>query len=70
MAEQERQTSSSDAYRVFQESITAAHRDWQANLAKGHEAFLRSMEAALNGGYRGDIAAEPIWVEAVAALAL
>jgi acyl transferase domain-containing protein/acyl carrier protein/NADP-dependent 3-hydroxy acid dehydrogenase YdfG len=40
---------SGDAYRVFQESITAAHRDWQANLAKGHEAFLRSMEAALGG---------------------
>jgi acyl transferase domain-containing protein/NAD(P)-dependent dehydrogenase (short-subunit alcohol dehydrogenase family) len=41
------QEGSTEAYRVFQESITLAHRDWQANLAKGHEAFLRSMEAAL-----------------------
>jgi len=47
-----------EAYRVFQESITAAHRDWQSNLAKGHEAFLRSMEAAL-GTVSGTNFAEP-----------
>ncbi len=46
-----------EAYRVFQESITAAHRDWQANLAKGHEAFLRSMEAAF-GSAHGNVAVD------------
>ena len=53
---------STDAYRVFQESITAAHRDWQANLAKGHEAFLRSMEAAL-GSANGTRPVEPSQVD-------
>jgi acyl transferase domain-containing protein/NAD(P)-dependent dehydrogenase (short-subunit alcohol dehydrogenase family) len=51
--------SSSDAYRIFQESITAAHRDWQSNLAKGHEAFLRTMEAAFGSGNGGKFA-EPL----------
>ena len=50
---------SSDAYRIFQESITAAHRDWQSNLAKGHEAFLRTMEAAFGSGSGGKLA-EPL----------
>lgn len=51
--------SSSDAYRIFQESITAAHRDWQANLAKGHEAFLRTMEAAFGSGNGSELAEPP-----------
>ena len=46
--------SSHDAYRTFQESIAAAHRDWQANLTKGHEAFLRTMEAALESAGGGE----------------
>jgi acyl transferase domain-containing protein/NAD(P)-dependent dehydrogenase (short-subunit alcohol dehydrogenase family) len=49
---------SAEAYRVFQESITAAHRDWQTNLAKGQEAFLRSMEAAFRSA-TGNPAAIP-----------
>ena len=48
---------STEAYRVFQESISAAHRDWQANLAKGHEAFLRSMEAAF-GSTHGNVSVD------------
>ncbi|MDQ1472890.1 MAG: hypothetical protein QOJ99_4370 [Bryobacterales bacterium] len=35
-----------ELYRVFQESISDAHRDWQANLAKGHEDYLKAMESA------------------------
>ena len=35
-----------ELYRVFQESISDAHRNWQANLAKGHEDFLKTMESA------------------------
>ncbi len=37
------------AYQIFQESINQAHRDWQANLAKGHESFLKAMESAYIG---------------------
>jgi acyl transferase domain-containing protein/NAD(P)-dependent dehydrogenase (short-subunit alcohol dehydrogenase family) len=50
---------STDSYRIFQESITAAHRVWQANLAKGHEAYLRSMEAAL-GSASGNVIGEAV----------
>jgi acyl transferase domain-containing protein/NADP-dependent 3-hydroxy acid dehydrogenase YdfG len=35
-----------ELYRYFQESISDAHRNWQANLAKGHEDFLKTMESA------------------------
>ena len=62
---------STGAYRIFQESITAAHRDWQANLAKGHEAFLRSMEAAFgsaNGNASVDV--RPLQTAEPAALPL
>ncbi len=37
------------SYKIFQESINEAHRNWQANLAKGHESFLRAMESAYLG---------------------
>ncbi len=64
---------STEAYRVFQESITAAHLDWQANLAKGHEAFLRSMEAAF-GSAHGNVAVavdvRPLQAAEAAALAM
>jgi acyl transferase domain-containing protein len=43
------------AYQVFQESISAAQREWQANLTRGHEAFLQLMESAflgVSGGVR------------------
>ncbi|MGD0135288.1 MAG: SDR family NAD(P)-dependent oxidoreductase, partial [Bryobacteraceae bacterium] len=55
---------STEAYRIFQESITSAHRDWQANLAQGHEAFLRSMERAF-GSANGNKGVEPLSAEAV-----
>ena len=55
---------SADAYRIFQESITSAHRDWQANLAKGHEAFLRSMERAF-GSANGNQVVEALPAEIV-----
>ena len=35
-----------ELYRVFQESISGAHQSWQANLAKGHEDYLKAMESA------------------------
>jgi acyl transferase domain-containing protein len=35
-----------EAYRVFQESISEAHQNWQATLAKGHDSFLKAMESA------------------------
>jgi acyl transferase domain-containing protein/NAD(P)-dependent dehydrogenase (short-subunit alcohol dehydrogenase family) len=53
-----------EAYRIFQESITSAHRDWQANQAKGHEAFLRSMERAF-GSANGNKVVEPLPAEVV-----
>ena len=37
------------AYQIFQESINEAHRNWQANLARGHESFLKAMESAYIG---------------------
>ncbi len=59
------------AYKIFQESISEAHRNWQANLAKGHESFLRAMETAYLGtvGQTGGQAAEaPVSLRAPAAL--
>ena len=55
---------STEAYRIFQESISSAHRDWQANLAKGHEAFLRSMERAF-GSANGNKIVESLPAEVV-----
>ena len=37
------------AYEIFQESINEAHRNWQSNLARGHESFLKAMESAYMG---------------------
>jgi acyl transferase domain-containing protein/NAD(P)-dependent dehydrogenase (short-subunit alcohol dehydrogenase family) len=37
------------AYRIYQESIGEAHRNWQANLAEGHGRFLKAMESAYLG---------------------
>ena len=34
------------AYEVFQQSISAAHHNWQSTFAKGHESYLKAMEAA------------------------
>ena len=34
------------AYQVFQQSISAAHGNWQDAFAKGHEGYLKAMEAA------------------------
>ncbi len=41
------------AYQIFQESINEAHRNWQANLARGHESFLKAMESAYIGTVSG-----------------
>ena len=55
------------AYKIFQESISDAHRNWQANLAQGHESFLRAMETAYMGtlGTSGDAPAVPLRLEPV-----
>jgi malonyl CoA-acyl carrier protein transacylase/acyl carrier protein len=35
-----------EAYRVFQETISNAHRTWQEHLAKGHADVIRALESA------------------------
>jgi acyl transferase domain-containing protein/NADP-dependent 3-hydroxy acid dehydrogenase YdfG/acyl carrier protein len=49
-----------ELYRVFQESISGAHRDWQANLAKGHEDYLKAMESAYFAALGSPVAHTPV----------
>ncbi|MEO8026899.1 MAG: SDR family NAD(P)-dependent oxidoreductase, partial [Bryobacteraceae bacterium] len=42
------------SYQIFQDAISAAQREWQANLTRGHEAFLATMQAAYSGQLGGD----------------
>ena len=66
-------TGALSAYQVFQQSISAAHSNWQDAFAKGHEGYLKAMESAYQstiGGSASVVAlpvAAPVRPAAVAA---
>lgn len=39
-------TDAIEAYRIFQETVSNAHRTWQEHLAKGHGEVIRALESA------------------------
>ena len=60
------------AYQVFQQSISAAHSNWQDAFSKGHEGYLKAMESAYQstiggGGHVALPVAAPARPAAVAA---